>query len=420
MHVLFLTDNFPPEVNAPASRTFEHCSEWVKHGHEVTVITCAPNFPRGEVFPGYRNRLWQEERMSGIRVVRLWTYMTRNEGFLKRTLDYMSFMVAAILASPFVGKADVVVGTSPHIFTAVAAYVTGLLKGIPYVFELRDLWPEQIRAVGALRNVPGLKELEKPVLHLLERLELFLYRKAALVVAVTNAFKKDLCDRGIDPNKILVVRNGIDLSRYRPRPKDAELTSVLGLNGKFVTGYMGTHGMSQGLDTVLDAARIMAERADEDRYLFLMIGDGAEKARLMERCRSMGLRNMMFLDTVPKGEVVRYWSLFDACIVHLRRDPLFTTVIPSKLFEIMGMGIPLIHAVPGESADLVRQEGVGIVIPPDNPAEMAKAVERIALDPTLREVLRVRAAKAAPSYDRAKMAQLMLHGLEALRTPVRS
>jgi glycosyltransferase involved in cell wall biosynthesis len=338
----------------------------------------------------------------------------------KRTLDYMSYMVAAILASPFVRKADVVVGTSPHIFTAIAAYVVGVLKGIPFVFELRDLWPEQIRAVGALKNVPGLRVVENPVLRLLERLELFLYRKAALIVAVTSAFKKNLTDRGIAASKVLVISNGIDLSRYSPQPKDEELTRRLGLDGKFVTGYMGTHGMSQGLDTVLDAAKIMADRADGNRYAFLMIGDGAEKARLAGRCRALGLRNMLFLDTVPKKEVVRYWSLFDACIVHLRRDPLFTTVIPSKLFEIMGMGIPLIHAVPGESAELVRKERVGVVIPPEDPAAMADAVVRLAVDSNLRQSFKERAAKVAPRYDRAEMARLMMRELLALSVPDRS
>ena len=182
MHILFLTDNFPPEVNAPASRTYEHCREWVKAGHQVTVITCAPNFPKGRVFDGYKNRIWQRQTIDGIEVIRVWTYITANEGFARRVIDYLSFMFAAILAGSFVRKVDIVVGTSPQFFTACAAYVVGSLKRRPWVFELRDLWPETIKAVGAMRNLFAIR--------MLERLELFLYHRASAIVSVTHSFKK--------------------------------------------------------------------------------------------------------------------------------------------------------------------------------------------------------------------------------------
>ena len=171
MHILFLTDNFPPEVNAPASRTFEHCRQWAKAGHQVTVVTCAPNFPKGVVYDGYRNKLWQQETMDGIRIVRCWTYMTANEGFLLRTLDYVSFMVAAVIAAPFIRGVDVVIGTSPHFFTVCGAYAVSRMKRIPFIFELRDLWPDSIKAVGALRSPAWL--------NLLTKIEMHLYRSAA-------------------------------------------------------------------------------------------------------------------------------------------------------------------------------------------------------------------------------------------------
>ena len=139
MHILFLTDNFPPEVNAPASRTHEHCREWVKVGHQVTVLTCAPNFPRGKVYQGYQNKVWQWKDIDGIRVIRVWTYITANEGFLRRILDYQSFMLSAILVAPFVRGVDIVIGTSPQFFTACAAYVVALYKRVPFIFELRDI-----------------------------------------------------------------------------------------------------------------------------------------------------------------------------------------------------------------------------------------------------------------------------------------
>jgi len=187
MHILFLTDNFPPEANAPASRTFEHCREWVKAGHQVTVITCVPNFPKGKVFEGYRNKLWQSEEMDGIRVIRVWSYITANEGFAKRILDYVSYMVTASIAALFVRRVDLIIGTSPQFFTACAAYATSVMKRRPWVFELRDIWPESIRVVSAMKH--------SRVLDFLERVELFLYRKSTAIVSVTHAFKKNLIDR---------------------------------------------------------------------------------------------------------------------------------------------------------------------------------------------------------------------------------
>ena len=324
MHILFLTDNFPPEVNAPASRTFEHCSEWVKAGHQVTVITCAPNFPKGQVFSGYRNRLWQNEVMAGIRVIRVWTYITANEGFVKRILDYQSFMVTATLAAIFVRKVDVIVGTSPQFFTVCAAFVLSRLKQIPFVFELRDLWPESIKAVGAMK--------ESAAIRALERLELFLYRKAAKIICVTHSFKKTLIARGIDGDKISVVTNGVDMSRFKPLPKDQVLLKELGLEGKFVAGYVGTHGMAHNLETLLDAAEIFSTLPECDRVHFILLGDGARKQFLKEESARHGLINVTFIDSVPKEQVARYWSLLDVSIIHLRKTDLFTSVIPSKLF----------------------------------------------------------------------------------------
>jgi len=406
MHILFLTDNFPPEVNAPASRTFEHCREWVRAGHKVTVVTCAPNFPKGKVFDGYRNRAWQTEEMDGIRVIRVWSYITANEGFVKRILDYQSFMVTATLASPFVRGVDVVVGTSPQFFTACAAYVVAGMKRVPWVFELRDLWPESIRAVGAMK--------ESKALDWLEKLELFLYRKANAVVSVTNAFRDNLIGRGIDADKIQVVTNGVDISRFNPREKDAELVRELGLDGKFVAGYIGTHGMAHALETLLEAAAKLKARPDGDRYRILLLGDGARKADLIAQAKAMGLDNVLFVDSVSKDQVVRYWSLLDVSIIHLRKTELFTTVIPSKLFECMGMGIPVLHGVAGESAGIVEKEGAGIVFEPENADALCDGLARLAEDRALYDQYRSNALAGAHNYDRSVLAGRMLGMLEGL------
>lgn len=404
MHILFLTDNFPPEVNAPASRTFEHCREWVRLGHRVTVITCAPNFPKGKVFDGYRNRLWQCEEMAGIKVIRVWTFITRNKGFLLRVADYVSFMISAIIAAMFVRKVDVVIGTSPQFFTSCAAFVTGLLKRRPWIFELRDIWPESIRAVTAMR--------QHRLLDLLERLELFLYRRSAAVISVTNAFKENLVRRNIDHNKIFVVTNGVDTTRFQPSARNEDLASALGLKDKFVAGYIGTHGLSHGLDTLLDAAALLKQGPHGDRIHLLMLGDGAERSRLEATARERALDNVIFIDTVAKDEVAHYWALLDIAIVHLRREALFRTVIPSKIFECMGMGIPILHGVEGESAEIVLSEGVGLTFEPENAHDLVDRLVQLMENSAHRLDLAAAGPQAARKYDRVGLALDMLDIVE--------
>ena len=406
MHILFLTDNFPPEVNAPASRTFEHCREWTRQGEQVTVITCAPNFPKGTVFEGYRNALWQSAMVDGIRVIRVWSFITANEGFLKRILDYMSFMLTATIAALFVRKVDVIVGTSPQFFTACAACAVGILKRRPWVFELRDMWPESIKAVGAMKDSAAIR--------LLERIETFLYRRANAIVSVTNSFKDKLIRRGIDGTKIEVVTNGVDLAAFHPGPRDVALSRELGLDGCYVAGYVGTHGMAHGLETLLDAAAALQEEPTASSVRILFLGHGAHKAALVQRSSEMGLRNVVFVDSVPKSEVSRYWSLLDVSIIHLRDVELFNSVIPSKMFECMGMGIPVLHGVPGESAEILRREDVGEVFASGDARQLTESLLRLRADPARTARYRANGPIAARKYDRKILAARMLDILRAI------
>ena len=412
MRILFISDNFPPEVNAPASRTFEHCREWVKAGHEVTVVTGAPNFPAGKVYPGYRNRPYQTEMMEGIRVVRVWTYITANAGVIRRILDYVSFMCSAIVVAPFIRKVDLIVATSPQFFSPCAAYVISLFKRVPYIFELRDFWPESIEAVGAMR--------ESPALRLLERLELFLYRKAARIVVVSPAFKTRLIERGIDGSKVDVVTNGVDLSNFGPTPRDEALAESLNLSGCFVAGYIGTHGLAHGLETLLDAAEMLQAMPEADDIRILFLGDGARKAQLIESAGRRGLHNVVFQDSVPKSEVRHYWSLLDVSIIHLRKTELFGLVIPSKLFECMGMGIPALHGVAGESAGIVETEHVGMVFEPENARQLVEGLLKLRAERGLYQTYRANCLTAARKYDRKTLAYKMLALLEDVVASKRS
>ena len=408
MKILFFTDNFPPEVNAPASRTFEHCRQWATKGHEITVITCAPNFPQGKVFDGYENKLWQTEQMGGIKVIRVWSYIAPNAGFVKRILDFVSYMVMAIIAAFFVGRPDIIIGTSPQLFTVCAAWFTGLWRRVPYVFELRDLWPESIKAVGAMRQSFAITALEK--------LEMFLYRRAAMIVAVTNAFKRNLVSRGIEAAKIEVVTNGVDLSRFQPGAKDAALTYQLGLDGCFVAGYVGTHGMAHALETLADAAQLLQRDHADLNIRILFIGGGAAKAGLVSYVESKAIKGVILLDSVSKDEIPRHWSLLDCSIIHLRNTPLFSTVIPSKMFESFGCGIPVILGVVGEAAEILGASGAGVTFEPENAADLAKALIGLATDSAKRTQLSLNGTIAARQYDRAQLAGAMLSHLEKVAT----
>lgn len=404
MHILFLTDNFPPETNAPASRTFEHAREWVAAGHQVTIITCAPNFPAGKVFDGYRNKLWQSEDRAGIRVIRVWSYMTSNEGFALRILDFISFMITSFCAAFFVRKPDVVIGTSPQFFTCVAAWAMAAVRRKPFVFELRDIWPESIRAVSEVKD--------SRLLDMLERVELFLYRRATMVIAVTHAFKRNLISRGIEGNKIHVVTNGVDSLQFAPMPKDPALLDELQLNGTFVAGYIGTIGMAHALETLVEAALLLEEDPNpEVRDIRLIIlGDGATRAALIERAKE--LKNILFLDRVSRDLVARYWSILDVGIIHLKKDPLFETVIPSKMFECMGMGIPILHGVEGESAAILDQTGAGVRFESENARQLADLMIQLKKNPELRSALSRNGLAAVQQFDRRTLAQKMLRHLQ--------
>lgn len=402
MRILFLSDNFPPEGNAPATRLYEHAIRWVRDGHEVTVITCAPNFPEGKLFAGYVNRWRHVEMLDGIRVVRVKTYITANEGFLRRTLDYMSFMLMSFLMGLFERRPDVVVATSPQFFCAVGGWALALARWRPFVFELRDLWPASIVAVGAMR-----KNL---TIRLLERIELFLYRRARVIIPVTESFLEDLVARGIDRAKIHVVINGVDLERYEPRPRDAALAREFDLDGKFVAGYMGTHGMAHALDGVLAAAERLLGNPE---IAFFFAGSGADRTRVEQIVAERGLHNVRLIPRQPKERMPALWSLCDVALVPLRDSPVFATVIPSKIFESMGMGVPILMSLPeGEATRIIRQVDVGVCVPPEDPAALAEALRKLADAPAEMVRLRENAWRAAPGFSRETQARLMLSVLE--------
>lgn len=396
MKILFLTDNFPPEVNAPASRTYEHAKEWVKAGHEVTVITCAPNFPNGKVYEGYHNRICQTESIDGIKVIRVWSYITANKGFLKRCLDFISYSMSAFVAGLFV-KTDVIIATSPQFFTALSGRALSFWKRTPWIMEVRDLWPESIKTVGAMKD--------NIIIRYFEWQEMRCYRSAKRIVVVTDSFKRKLIERGVPSEKIAVVKNGVNRELFAPLPKDKDIVEQLNLQDRKVIGYIGTHGMAHKLDFILKCAKDMKGK---NNYHFLMIGSGAERSKLVDYKDKNDLINVTMLDSVPKAEVRRYISVLDVALINLKKSDLFKTVIPSKIFENAGMQKPVLLGVQGEAQEIIEHYHAGLCFEPENEEDFMEKLDTLANDEQLYMECQEGCCALSKDFDRKKLANDML------------
>ncbi len=372
MRVLFLSHYFHPEGNAPATRVHQLTRRWAAAGHDVTVLTGVPNVPDGVVYEGYRNRWRQREQVDGVEVIRVWTWLAANKGTVRRILNFVSFLLTSVPCGLWLRRPDVVIATSPQFFCGWAGVLVAKARRLPFVLEIRDLWPESIEAVGALRA--------GRLLRLLEWLELRMYAAADLVVTVGDGYRRKLeQERGVPPERIRVLPNGVDLSTFQPRDDDGALRAHHGLGDRFVCSYVGTIGMGSGLEVVLRAARLLREQGRDD-VRFLLVGDGAVREELEARARSEGLASVVFTGRLPKARMPEVLAASDACLVHLTRTDLFKTVMPSKIFEASAMERPIVLGVEGFAAELVEAAGAGICIEPENADDLVEAVTRLAGD----------------------------------------
>ena len=403
MRILALSHYYPPEVNAPASRLAEHARVWRAAGHDVTVVTCAPNHPAGKLYPGYRNRFWQEETIDGVRVIRLWTWLAANEGFLPRIANYVSYLLSVLAWMWRLPNADVVLSTSPQFFCGLAGWFLKRRKR-PWVLEIRDLWPESIVTVGAMRRGTAIR--------LLEAIEAFAYRRANLVVSVTDGFVPHIRARR-PAGPIAVIKNGVDLAHFAADPAAAAtFRAAHGLTGKFVASYVGTHGMAHGLDALIASAERLRARED---IAILSVGGGAERERIRAVRDRRGLTNIVMLGQLPKAAMPAIWGASDAALVLLKRVDTFKTVIPSKMFEAMALGVPMILGVEGEALALMEQGGAGLAITPEDDAGLAAAIERLADDAALARRMGASAqAFVRANFDRETLARAYLAEFEKL------
>lgn len=404
MRILFLSHYFPPERNAPAARTLAHCRRWAAAGHAVTVVTCAPHHPRGVLYTGYRNALRHVEYVEGVRVVRCLTFLAANEGTWKRSASFLFYLVSAVCCALVEERPDIVIATSPQFFCGWAGVVVSTLRRRPLLLEVRDLWPESVEAVGALSA--------RLVLRLLEMLERGMYRAARHIVTVGDGYRTGLMQRGVAPEHVSVVMNGVDGDLFVPRNRDRELAERLGVDGRFCVTYCGAIGMAHGLEVVLRAAGILRERGRSD-IVFLLVGDGARLDALRGEALRSGLDNVVFAGAIDRSAVPAVLSVSDACLVHLRRTRTFTNVMPSKIFECAAMARPIILGVSGFARDFVTKAGCGICVEPENEGDLVAAALRLVDDMELRHRLGAAGrAYVIERFDRGRLAERYLRIIE--------
>ena len=395
MKIVFFTDHFVPEISAPAAHIFDRCEIWAKQGHDVTVITNVPNYPLGEPYEGYKNRFKHWEYLSGIKVLRVGTYMAENKGVVKRTLDYVSFAVSSFLSSLTLSRPDVVYSTSPHLFAPLGAIGFALLRRTPHVVEIRDLWPDSIAGTTGISK-------KSFVYKFFQLVEQFIYRRSEQIVVFTESFKSSLTARGVKPEKVHVVINGANTTMFSRVEYDQDLAASLRLEKKFVVGYLGTHGLSHDL---LNAVRAAAVLKDEDIH-FLFVGEGAEKSAMIRLVEEVNATNVHFVGRQPREDMPRYWGLCDVGLVHLKNDAVFETVIPSKIFETMAVGRPIMYCGPeSEGSRLILKYGCGLVAPPDNPIALANKIRELKDKPELRASLASCGNRASPLFSRESQAK---------------
>ncbi len=381
MKILYVSQYFPPEMGAPAARVAELSRYWVQEGHEITVLTGFPNHPTGIVPPEYRRkfrRLVAQEEINGVKVVRSWLLPFPNRRTYERILNYSSFCLSAAGTGLFAERPDVVIASSPQLLVGLSGWWLARCKRSRFIFEVRDLWPESLAAVGV-------GTADSLVYRTLARIAAFLYRNSDHIVVVTPAFKEYLVQHmRVRPEKISIIENGVEAELFSPR-KESDLRSGLGAEEKFVVSYIGTMGNAHGLQTMVEAAAQLQDKAPQ--VLFLLVGEGAEKEQLVSLVRSRGLTNLRFVGQQSREKIPAYICASDSCVVLLRPSEIFKTVIPSKMLEFMSCARPVILGVEGQARQILEEAQAGICIEPGNSQQLAEGILRLSGDAQLRETL---------------------------------
>jgi glycosyltransferase involved in cell wall biosynthesis len=364
MRILFIKQWFEPE---PSLRGLAFAKQLVKLGHEVQVLTGFPNYPGGRLYDGYRVKLLQRETVDGVRVIRVPLYPSHDRSCIRRIANYASYALAAALIGPWVTKKpDVAYVYQPPPTTGLPASVFRILRGVPFVYDIQDMWPDTLQATDMFNSPLGIK--------LIGMWCKLVYRCASKIVVLSQGFKRTLCDRGVPADKIEVIYNWCNEAMVHPVARDPALAKELGLDGRFNVMFAGNMGRAQGLEAVLDAAEIVKTRCPKVQFVF--IGGGVEEDRLKQRAKELHLNNVLFLERRPMSEISAILSLADVLLVHLRDEPLFRITIPGKTQTYLSVGRPILIGVRGDAAELVLKAKAGLQCEPEDAQSIAEAVEK--------------------------------------------
>jgi|SRR5579863_569042 len=429
--ILYVSQYFPPEACAPAARVDEFSREWAQGGHHVSVLTGFPNHPEGVLHPEYKRRWWKglaREEREGVKITRTWLYPAANRGLWGRAANYASFAVSAALVGPWIApRGGVVIATSPQLLVGLAGWIIARLGGARYVFEVRDLWPQSLEAVGQTTR-------RSLLYRALDRVANFLYRHADHIVVDGEAKRHVLLAQGVRADKVSVVMNGVaadfalDPESEAFRRERERVRTELGMTDQFIVMYAGTLGMAHGLGTVLAVAGRLSTHRD---IRFVLIGTGARQAVLVAHNRPAGVprpepgyQNVRYLGKLPRREIPAYLAAADVCLVPLRRSEVFKTAIPSKMFEAMAAAKPVILGVEGEAREILEQAHAGLAFPPEDADALAAAILRLREDADLARQLGANGRRAAlERFSRRRQAASYLELLEQLaahRSPARA
>jgi glycosyltransferase involved in cell wall biosynthesis len=377
MKILFLTQYCPPEVGAPQNRIFEFAKQLRKFGHDVSILTAMPNYPKGEIFDEYKGKKVVCEELEGIKIVRTSIYVSKEKTFTKRLRNYLSFTFSSVFqGAKYIDKQDVVITESPPLFLGWSGYVLSKKKKAKFIFNISDLWPESAVKLDVLHN--------KALIKMSTWLEEFCYKKAAAVTGQTKGIVDNIVNRGFDASKVHLITNGVDTEFFKKEYRDEAFRKEVGIEDKFAVCYAGIHGLAQGLEVVINAAENIKEY---ENVQFVFIGDGPEKQKLINMVKDKNLNNVTFLPVQPKSNMPKIIGSMDATIIPLKKLDLFKGALPSKMFEALAAELPIVLAVEGEAEKLINNAKAGIVVEPENSKEIGEAVVKLYEDSDYRKLL---------------------------------
>lgn len=364
MKILILAQNYFPE---PDPKMHILAKGLVARGHSLSVLTGFPNYPQGEIYPGYKQKIIQRENIDGVQVIRIPLYPNKSRSIIKRSLNYLSFpVIASILGPFFCGKADIILVYHPPITLGLPAIILSRLRGIPFVFEIQDMWPEAIKATGMVSNSFFLRAIEI--------MAKWVYSKSAAITVLSPGFKKNLISKGVPGEKVKIFYNWAYEGEFGLAKYDGELAGQLGLKNRFNILYAGNLGPAQGIQNIVEAAALLSDLRD---LQFVLLGNGMNRESLYRQAAEMKLRNVHFLQRVPMDRMPSIYAVVDAVVVHLTDDPLFEITIPGKTQSSLLSGKPILASVNGDAAELVQRAKAGLTVRAMDPVRLAEACRKL-------------------------------------------